>query len=91
MDLERKLLIVVFTCMRFHTYLYDRSFTIQTYPKSLEIITMKNLTSGSLRLQLMLFYLQVYDLVLKYSPGKEMLLADILLHFPSWKEYIDPT
>ena len=37
-------------------------------------------------LQRMLLYLQKYDYTIQYKPGKEMVLADCLNHFPSRKE-----
>ena len=44
---------------------------------------MKNLIAAPVRLQRMLLQLQLYDMIITYRPGKEMLLADALSHLPS--------
>ena len=65
-----------------HT-LYGRSFVVESYHKPLEMICLKNLISAPVCLQRMLLWLQQYDMVIMYWPGKEMLLADALSHLPS--------
>lgn len=82
-NIEWELLAIVFGCEKFHTYLYSRSFVVETDHKLLEMISMKNLTAALVRLQRMLLCLQQYDLVITYCPGKEMLLADMLSCLPS--------
>ena len=82
-NIERELLAIVFGCKKFHTYLYSRSFMVETDHKPLEMISLKNLISAPVHLQRMLLCLQQYDMVITYWPGKEMLLADALSHLPS--------
>ena len=82
-NIERELLAIVFGCEKFHTYLYGKSFTVETDHKLLEMISLKNLISAPVCLQRMLLCLQQYDMVITYQPGKEMLLADALSHLPS--------
>ena len=82
-NIERELLAIVFGCEKFHTYLYGRSFVVESDHKPLEMICLKNLISAPVRLQRMLLRLQQYDMVITYQPGKEMLLADALSHLPS--------
>ena len=82
-NIERELLAIIFSCKKFHTYLYGRSFTVETDHKLLEMISLKNLISAPVHLQRMLLCLQQYDMVITYQPGKEMLLADALSHLPS--------
>ena len=82
-NIERELLVIIFGCEKFHTYLYSRSFTVETDHKLLEMISLKNLISAPVRLQRMLLHLQQYDMVITYWPGKEMLLVDALSHLPS--------
>ena len=55
------------------------------------MICLKNLTAAPPRFQRMLLRLQEYDMVIKYRPGSEMLLADGLSRLPSKKnkEVID--
>ena len=82
-NIERELLAIVFGCEKFHTYLYGRSFVVESDHKPLEMICLKNLISAPVCLQRMLLRLQQYDMVITYRPGKEMLLADALSHLPS--------
>ena len=82
-NIEWELLAIVFGCEKFHTYLYGRSFVVESDHKLLEMICLKNLISAPVRLQRMLLRLQQYDMVITYRPGKEMLLADTLSRLPS--------
>ena len=82
-NIERELLAIIFGCEKFHTYLYGRTFIVETDHKPLEMISMKNLITAPVRLQRMLLQLQQYDMVITYRPGKEMLLADVLSRLPS--------
>ena len=82
-NIERELLAIMFGCEKFHTYLYGRSFMVETDHKPLEMISLKNLISTPVHLQRMLLCLQQYDMVIMYQPGKEMLLANTLSHLPS--------
>ena len=75
-NIKRELLTVVFTCIRFNTYLQGRRFTVQSDHKLLEMIHLKNMHNVPLRLQRMLLQLQKYDMKIKYKPGSEMLLPD---------------
>ena len=77
-NIERELLAVVYGCERFHTYLYGRSFTVESDHKPLESIHLENLIAAPPRLQRMLLRLQTYNLVIRYRPGKEMTVADAL-------------
>ena len=63
---------------KFHTYLYGRTFMVETDHKLLEMISMKDPIAAPVRLQRMLLWLQQYDMTITYRPGKEMLLADAL-------------
>ena len=85
-NIERELLAIVYGCEKFHTYLYGRTFTVETDHKPLEMISMKNLIAAPVRLQRMLLRLQQYDMVITYRPGNEMLMADALSHLPSWMD-----
>ena len=82
-NIEWELLAIIFGCEKFHTYLYSRSFVVESDHKPLEMICLKNLISAPVWLQRMLLRLQQYDMVITYRPGKEMLLADALSHLPS--------
>ena len=45
-NIERELLAIVFGCKQFHTYVYSRSFIVETDHKPVEMISMKNLISA---------------------------------------------
>ena len=77
-SIEKELLAIVFSCEKFHMYLYRRTFVVETDHKPLEMISMKNLITAPARLQRMLLQLQQYNMVIMYRPGKEMLLVDAL-------------
>ena len=85
-NIEWELLAVVFGCKRFRTYIYGCAFEVESDHKPLGMICPKNLTATLPRLQRMLLRLQEYDMVIKYRPGKEMLLADGLSRFPNKKK-----
>ena len=72
------MLACVFGAERFHTYVFGRSFTIESDHKPLEQINLKNLTDTPGRLQRMLLCLQNYNMKITYRPGREMLVANTL-------------
>ena len=75
----------------FERIFYNCSFEVEDDHKPLGMICLKNLTAAPPRLQRMLLRLQEYDMVIKYRPGSEMLLADGLSRLPRKKnkEVID--
>ena len=81
-NIECEMLACVFGAERFHTYVFSRSFTIESDHKPLEQINLKNLTGTPARLQRMLLHLQNYDVKITYRPGREMLVADTLSRVP---------
>ena len=82
-NIEREMLSLVHEVERFHTYLYGRSFTIITYHKPLEMICNKPIASAPHRLQRMLVKIQGYDYSVKYRPGNEMIMSDVLSRLPN--------
>ena len=81
-NIEREMLACVFGAERFHTYVYGKSFVMQSDHKPLEMISKKSLTAAPARLQRMLLRLQRYAYSIQYRPGKEMILADSLSRLP---------
>ena len=75
------MLAAVFGTERFQTYIYGRSFTIESDHKPLESISQKNLADTPAHLQHMLLCLQGYDYTICYHPSKEMALPDTLSWF----------
>ena len=82
-NIESEMLAVVFGCERFHMYVYGKSFVIESDHKPLEMINLKNLAAAPQRLQRMFLRVQPYDFVLRYKPGKQMMLADAMSRQPS--------
>ena len=80
-NIEREMLAAVFRAERFHTYIYGRSFMIESDHKPLESISKKNLADTPAQLQCMMLHLQGYDFTIHYRPGKEMVIPDMLSHF----------
>ena len=85
-NIEREMLAVVFGCKRFHTYVYAKNCTIESDHKPLEMIKKKNLGAAPPRLQRMLLETQGYEMQIKYHPGSEIALADILSRLPNTKQ-----
>ena len=81
MNKEREVLPAIFRVERFQTYIYGRSFTIESDHKPLESISQKNLADTPACLQCMLLHLQGYDYTICYCPSKEMALPGMLSWF----------
>ena len=74
---EKELLAIVSGCKKFHKYIWGHKATIFTAHKPLEVF--KNpLCETTPRLQRLLLQLQQYELDVKYLPGEDMVLADML-------------
>ena len=77
-QIEKELFSVVFGCEKFHKYVYGHNVRIQNDHKPLEPIFKKDLCKTSPKLQRMLLKLQKYDITMQFTPGKDVLLADLL-------------
>ena len=77
-QIEKELLAIVFACEKFNNYVYGRDVLVQSDHKPLEAIFSKPLSSTTPRLQRMLIRLGRYRLHIRYTPGKEMRIADAL-------------
>ena len=87
-NIERECLSVCFGLEKFHTYIYGRHLLIENDHKPLEMIKHKPIHATPPRLQQMLLCMQKYDYTMCYKPGKDMVLADHLSHFPSNTNYL---
>ena len=76
--IECKMLAVVFGCIKFHHYLYDRKFICEGDHKPLDNIHLKQLSDAQSRLQRLLLKIQPYDFSNKYIPGPKIPMADAL-------------
>ncbi|KAF7646359.1 hypothetical protein LDENG_00188930 [Lucifuga dentata] len=66
----------MFAARKFHQYVFGAHVVVQSGQKQLEVIFTKPLGQAPASLQHMLLQLQRYDLHIRYTPGKEMLIAD---------------
>ena len=64
---------------KFHTYIYGRHVTVENDDKLLEMIKQKPIYAAPPQLLCM----QKYDYIVQYMPGKDMVQAHCLSHFPS--------
>ena len=88
-NFEHEVLAVVFGCLKFHHYLYGRSFVYNNDHQPLENIHLKHLSDALPRLQRLLLKLQPYDITIKYLPGHKVAIADALSRVsPSGKTVI---
>lgn len=83
-QIEKEMLAIVHGCEKFQDYLFGQpEVTVESDHKPLEMIFKKPLCQCPLRLQRMRLNLQKYRLTVKYTPGKELFIADALSRFPS--------
>ena len=73
---------------KFHTYIYGRHVLIENDHKPLEMIQHKPIHVALPRLQWILLHMQKYDYTICYKPGKDMVLADWISHFPTNTNYL---
>ena len=71
-----------------HLCIYGRLVIIENDHKPLEMIQHKPIHVAPPRLWQMLLHVQKYDYTICYKPGKDMVLADCLSHFPSNSNYL---
>ena len=87
-NIEKECLSVCFGLEKFHTYIYGRHVLIENDHKLLEMIQHKPIHAAPPTLQWMLLHMQKYDYTIVYKPGKDIVLADHLSHFPSNSNYL---
>lgn len=78
-QIEKELLGIVFSCRKFHFFIYGKDVTLQTDHKPLVSIFKKDVAEiPSVRIQNMRMKLLKYRLKLVHVPGKLMHIADLL-------------
>ena len=77
-QIEKELLSIVFGCERFRQYLYAKEVEVHTDHKPLITTLEKPLQDNPKRIQRLLLRLQCYDLTLRYVPGKDLHIPDML-------------
>ncbi|GFO00743.1 transposon ty3-i Gag-Pol polyprotein [Plakobranchus ocellatus] len=81
-QIEKETLAVVFTCEKYHQYIYGRKTEVESDHKPLEYIFKKPLEKCPPRIQRLVLRLQKYDIHISYKPGKDLVLADTLSRDP---------
>ncbi|CAC5373956.1 unnamed protein product [Mytilus coruscus] len=81
-NIERESLGVLFGLESFNDYTYGKHIHVESDHKPLEMVVRKSLGCAPPRLQRMLFRLQKYDFSLKYIPGKDLIVPDMLSRAP---------
>ncbi|XP_046857922.1 uncharacterized protein K02A2.6-like [Xenia sp. Carnegie-2017] len=81
-NIEREMLAIVFALTRFHHYTYGRHVLVESDHKPLESITKKPVSTASPRIKRMLLKIQPYDYTVKYVPGKQLPVPDMLSRSP---------
>jgi len=77
-QIEKELLAIVFACEKFNQYVYGKAVVVESDHKPLEMISKKNLSKASPRLQRMLLRLFKYSVDIVYKPGPQMHISDAL-------------
>ena len=81
--IEWECLLACFSLERFYSYIYGRHVMVQNDHNPLEMIQIKPIHMAPTWFLQMLLCMQKYNYIIQYRPGKEMMLADHLSHFPS--------
>ena len=77
-QIEKELLAICYAFVKFRQSILGKQITIESDHKPLEMITKKELHLTPLRLERMLLRLQPYDLMVTYTKGADMHIADAL-------------
>nr|XP_039255977.1 uncharacterized protein LOC120332730 isoform X2 [Styela clava] len=73
------MLAITFGCERFHDYLYGQKIVnVESDHKPLESILKKPIYCAPARLQKMILRIQPYSLNVRYKPGNQLQIADVL-------------
>lgn len=81
-QIEREMLAILVGCLKFHRYIFNKKVTVETDHKALETLFKKPLAQVPARIQRMMLKVQIYDINVKYVPGKLLFLADLLSRSP---------
>ena len=77
-QIEKELLAILFGLERFLQYTYGKEVIVESDHKPIEMIHQKSLASSPPRLKRMLLRLQRYTYTVRYKPGPEMHVPDML-------------
>lgn len=83
-QIEKETLGIVFACEKFHQFTYDHKILIENDQQSLlATAKKKNICEMPPRPQRFSVYLLKYNYDLRFVPGKDLLLADMLTRTPA--------
>ena len=77
-QIEKEMLVIVFSLHKFHQYTFGHKMKIFTDHKPLQAIVKKPLCLAPKRLQGMILKTQQYGTDIKYQPGEKMFIVDFL-------------
>lgn len=77
-QIEKEALAIAFACSKFRQYCYGKTIQVESDHKPLESLFKKPINLVPPRIQRIRLGMQKYDILVKYKPGKELLLADAL-------------
>lgn len=77
-QIEKEAMAIVFGCERFNHFVYGRKVIVETDHRPLIAISQKAIGDMPPRLQRFFLRLLRYDISIRYVPGKQLLLADML-------------
>lgn len=78
-QIEKEMAAILFACNKFHKYIYGRHVIVHSDHKPIVSIMLKDFEKiKNNRLKRIKTKLAVYDIEVKYLPGKEMFIADYL-------------
>ena len=65
-QIEKEMQAIVYSCQKFHNYIFGKEVTVYSNHKPLETLFNKPLLSTPMRIQKMMIKLQWYDITVKY-------------------------
>ena len=77
-QIEKETLAIVFGTQRFHDYVYGKHLTVESDHKPLHPIFTKPIANVAPRIQRFKLKLPKYDMTIKFTPGKDLTIADAL-------------
>ena len=81
-QIEKETLSIVFSCEKFHEYVYGFRFVVENNHKPLISIFQIALSKSPPQIQHFLLRLQYYNFQLIYVPGNQLFIVDMLSRLP---------
>ena len=68
----------MFTCSKFHEYIYGQQFVVESDHKSLKNVFWSPIHKTPPWIQRFIMFLQKYSFIVEYVPGKQMIRSDTM-------------